>query len=66
MCCAKVSRKSALLQQRTTVDGLAEIAAHFAEFHIIYCCVDNTVVISMSMIQIKTPRHENKFIKIVN
>ena len=27
------------------VVGLAEIAAHYAEFRINYCCVDNTVVI---------------------
>ena len=33
------------LQRLTFVVGLAEIAAHFAEFRIIYCCVDNTVVI---------------------
>ena len=30
------------LQQRTIVNGLAEIAAHFAKFRIIYCYVDNT------------------------
>ena len=47
-------------------NGLAESVAHFDEFCIIYCCMVNTVVISMSMIGIKTPRHENKFIKIVN
>ena len=45
---------------------LAEIAAHFIEFRNAYCCVGNTVVIGTSMIRIKTPHRENKFIKIVN
>ena len=30
------------LQRRTIGDGLTEIAAHFANFFIIYCYVDNT------------------------
>ena len=74
MCCAKPNRNlivgfiatAQTLQLRTIVDGLAEIAANFAEFRIIYCCVDNTVIISMCRIRINTPRRENKFIKIVN
>ena len=53
------------MQRRMIIDALAEIPAHFAKFRIIYCCVGNTAVISTSMIQIKTPRRENKFIKIV-
>ena len=52
------------MQRRTIVDVLAEIAAHFAEFRIIYCCVDNTVVIRMSMILINTQRREHKLLKI--
>ena len=38
------------LQRRTIVDALAKIAAHFAEFRNIYCCVGNTVIISTSMV----------------
>ena len=51
MCCAKASKykvtfiaTAQTLQRRTIIDGLAEIAVHFVEFRIIYCCVDNTVI----------------------
>ena len=63
MCCANTSRKSALstaqtLQRRMFVVGLAEIAAHYAEFRINYCCVDNTVVIVVIYNTSKTTQRE--------
>ena len=40
------------------VVGLAEIAAHYAEFRINYCCVDNTVVIVVIYNTSKTTQRE--------
>ena len=48
------------------VVGLAEIAPHYAEFRINYCCVDNTVVIVVSIIRVKQHNVKNMFIKIVS